>query len=977
MARPTLHAALATLLVACTGTPAATDAGGLDARITEDIPAEAGPADTAAPKDVATDTAADVAATLREVAPYTCMPCLFDDQCGPGGTCALVDAVNQPGARMCLLACETPGASCGVGFEATCRGATGAAVCTPATGACVPVTSRRNLACPADGCVGRYALCADLARAEVVRGRTGQVCLAPCARDSDCEDGARRCREVPTRDGGRARACVPDDRVGPEACGVRAVNARGVGAPCDAMTPCAAGLSCAMGLDPLLRGFCTAECTADEGCGAEARCLPVPNVGRRCLPRDCACASRQGETLLDRALAADVAAPWTRCNLYFAHANLDAFPTWLTRDRFRLPGFDRVHRDWRAGVELARTAGERLDARATTLSGALAAAASFAEAGDIEGVAVPTPLRAGAEGDFVAAISEILAAYGATAERAALDADAADVPPTLRAALAPVLRASLAAARARDAGMRFGDAPEIRELLFNTVPFINLPTNLASERPDLTDPTQLGAFLGDVRLPTAEALTLARTVEAADLARFRGATGASFSADTPIGRVVIRDATAHRYAAEEFPATLLVVDLGGDDTYEAQVGANASAENPVSVLVDLGGADTYGYAERRSSLDTAETLVSDGAGRVRNGAGAPSMSRSGRQGSARLGVALLYDLGGQRDTYRSLRMSQGFGALGIGGLYDDGGDDTYAMEAGGQGAGILGYGALVDAGGADQYSIWAFGEGYGYVRGVGILHDSAGDDVYDSRVTPILYPSPQSMGSNSSFTQGAGFGRRADSSPDRLSMSGGVGVLRDRSGADRYTTGVFGQGTGYWGAVGMLLDGAGDDQYNARWYVQGGAAHYAYGALVDGGGRDDFNMSATRENMTAGAGHDFSLGILLALGDEADTYRVPNLALGAGNACGAGIFIEAGGADTYLARSALTVGNAALESLTDPGRLMRPTVGLFLDGGGDDTYDRMPMGPVGNGLAWSQRIHPEAPLERGMGADGSLPLGVW
>lgn len=972
MLRTALLVGLTLLISACSESPppVGTDASAPDA--TRDVATEAATDVPAITKDAASDAPSDV---LRETAPYTCMPCLFDDQCGPGGSCALIDAMNQPGARMCLLACDAEGASCGQGFAATCQ----RGHCTPSAGACVPMTSRRNLACPAEGCTGRYALCVDLARTEVVQGRTGQVCLPACARDSDCEDGARRCRIVPTREGAMVRACVPDDRVGPEACGVRAVNPRGVGAPCDAMNPCAAGLSCATGLDPALRGFCTAGCARDEDCGGgDARCLPVPGMGARCLPRDCACASREGETLLDRALAAESAAPWSRCNLYFAHANLDAFPLWLTRDRFRLPAFDRVHRDWRAGVDFARNAGASLDARAATLSGALASAASLAETGDIASHTLPAALPADAtEGAFVGAVAEIIAAYGATPDRAALARDAEDLPAALQSALAPVLRASLAAARARDAGMRLGDAPEVRELLFNTAPFITLPTNNALERPDLTDPQQLGAFLGDVRLPTDEALTLARTIEAADLARFRAVMGASFNADTPIGRVVVRDGAAHRYTAEEFPATLLVVDLGGDDTYEAQVAANASAENPVSVLVDLGGADTYAYAERRSSLDTAETLVSDVGGRARNGTGVPSMSRIGRQGSGRLGVALLYDLGAQGDTYRSLRMSQGFGALGIGGLFDDGGDDQYSVEAGGQGAGVLGYGALVDVAGSDRYTVWAFGEGFGYVRGVGLLHDAAGDDVYDSKVTPILYPSPQSMGSNSSFTQGAGFGRRADAVPDRLSMSGGIGVLRDRAGNDRYTTGVFGQGTGYWGAIGMLLDGAGDDAYNARWYVQGGAAHYAYGALVDGGGRDDFNMTSTRENMTAGAGHDFSLGILLALGTESDTYRVPNLALGAGNANGAGIFVEAGGDDTYLARSALTVGNAALETLTDPGRLMRPTVGLFLDGGGDDTYDRMPLGPVGNDRAWAQRIHPEAMLERGLGADGSAPIGLW
>lgn len=969
--------ALATLaaLAACSSTPAPQDAaaGDLGADVASDR------ADLPDAREVVDAAAADVPPTVRETPPYTCMPCLYDDECGPGGICSLIDAVNQPGARFCQLACDAPGQPCAPGIEASCRGTPGSALCFPAAGACVPMTSRRNLACPAEGCVGRYALCVDLARTEAVRGRTGAVCLGACARDSDCEDGARRCRVVETREGVSVRACVPDDRVGPEACGVRAVNARGVGAPCEGGAGCPSGLSCATGLPASVRGFCTAACASDDECGGgEVRCLALPGVGNRCVPRDCACAAGERGGLLDRALAADAAAPWTRCDLYFTHANLDAFPLWLTRDRFRLPGFDRVHRDWLAGVDFARCTGAELDDGARTLSGALAAMHALATTGTARPEALPDALPPGAEeGAFVDAAREILEAYGAPADLPAMRADASDVPAALRVALAPVLRAALDAARARDRGIRFGAIAEYRELLFTTAPFINLATNLATERPDLTDAVQLGAFLGDVRLPAREAIVLARTIEAADLGRFRGVMGASFDVDTPLGRIVIRDAAAHRYTAEAYPSTLLVVDLGGDDTYECQVAANASAENPVSVLVDLDGADAYGYVARPSSLDTPETLPSDDAGRARSGAGAPSMSRTGRQGSARLGVALLYDLGPQGDRYRSLRMSQGFGALGIGGLYDAGGDDEYTLEAGGQGGGILGYGALVDAGGADRYTSWAFAQGFGYVRGVGVLYDGDGDDVYDSMVTPILYPSPQSRGSNSSFTQGAGFGRRADQAPDRLSMSGGVGVLRDRRGADRYSSGVFAQGTGYWGAVGLLLDGDGDDRYDARWYVQGAAAHYAYGALVDGGGRDVFNMTATRENMASGAGHDFSLGILLNLGADADVYGVPNLSLGAGNANGAGIFADEGGDDTYSARSALTVGNAALETLTDPGRLMRPTVGIFLDGGGDDTYDRMPAGPVGNDRSWSQRIHPEAPLERGVGVDGAGALGLW
>ena len=207
-------------------------------------------------------------------------------------------------------------------------------------------------------------------------------------------------------------------------------------------------------------------------------------------------------------------------------------------------------------------------------------------------------------------------------------------------------------------------------------------------------------------------------------------------------------------------------------------------------------------------------------------------------------------------------------------------------------------------------------------------------------------------------------------------MSGGMGILRDRAGNDRYSAAIFAQATGYWGGMGLLLDGAGDDRYNARWYVQAGAAHFAYAALVDGGGTDVHNMDIERQNMTAGAGHDFSTSFFFADGSEGDTYNVPNLSLGAGNANGAGFFGDSGGDDTYVSASALTLGNAALETLEDPGRLERKTWGVFLDSGGMDTYTRMVAGPVTNNAVWSQRIHPAAMSETGLGADGVAPLGL-
>lgn len=939
-----------------------------------------------APVDVTTSDAttgpADAGSPVMIPAPpHTCRPCRSDADCGDG-ICAAVDATMAPGLRECRMNCLTAGARCDADVPATCRlGTDGNQVCTPdVTLGCLPMTSRRGVACPASGCLGRYDLCVSLDATRPSVGRAGDVCLDACVDDADCEDGARRCRAVVLRDGRPARACVPDDRIGPDACGTGALDATGLNAPCGESSPaCAAGLRCITPTSPSLHGFCSRSCTSDASCGSGARCTATAD-GSICVPDGCRCGFEPTNGLLDRALRADPSAGWDRCNLFFSASTLDAFGSWVTRDRFRLPVFDLVHRDWLHGVRWAEATGPALDAAATTLSGALRAAAGLRATGDTTSLRAPMPVTApDSASPLVDAAAAWITRGGATPDRAVLTADAADVPMALQRAVASVLQAALRTADARDRGLAHFPAAEDRAHLFAVAPFSVLATNRPAERLDYADPADLSVFLGYVTLPEAEAVDLAATVEAVDWRPFAGLRDVSFTASTAAGSIVIRDGAAQRWTATEFPRVLLALDLGGDDTYEAPVAGNADANQPVSVAIDLGGDDTWAYPVVPSALDTPDVLPSDADGRLRiGGTGAASMGRTARQGSGRLGVALLYDLGAGRDTYRAPRMAQGFAALGVGGLFDDGGDDHYTVEAGGQGGATLGTAVLVDAGGNDSYATWAFAEGFGYVQGVGVLYDRAGDDTYASALTPVLYPSPQDMTANSSFTQGAGFGRRADTVPDHVNMAGGLGVLRDATGADRYTAGIFAQGTGYWSGMGMLLDGAGDDRYDARWYVQGAAAHFAFGALVDGGGHDVHNAVATRENMTAGAGHDFSLGIFVARGPEGDQYGVPNLALGAGNANGAGIFADDGGDDTYTAASSLTLGNAALETLTDPGRLARPTVGIFLDHGGADTYSQGTTTVPSNGHTWTQRIHPEATSERGFGADDDASAGsLW
>ena len=86
---------------------------------------------------------------------------------------------------------------------------------------------------------------------------------------------------------------------------------------------------------------------------------------------------------------------------------------------------------------------------------------------------------------------------------------------------------------------------------------------------------------------------------------------------------------------------LLLVDTGGNDEYEAAVGAVGGDESPgpVALAVDLGGDDRYGYPEVGSRWDGSR-LPADRDGRSppgRPGYGPVSLSGQPRQGGARCG----------------------------------------------------------------------------------------------------------------------------------------------------------------------------------------------------------------------------------------------------------------------------------------------------------------------------------------------------
>jgi len=503
----------------------------------------------------------------------------------------------------------------------------------------------------------------------------------------------------------------------------------------------------------------------------------------------------------------------------------------------------------------------------------------------------------------------------------------------------------------------------------------------------LEDPAVRDHLVGEAHLPALNlaAARIAWAVEQVDWAAWRDAPLEPVAIPTPIGWFRIGGAGDDVYPAN-LGETWFLLELGGDDTYLYEVAATTGASFGVNVVIDLGGDDVYGYPEAASPHDRPDLLPADAHGRYAGDAsyGPVTLSRLARQGSGRHGIGLLFELGGGDDVYRSLAMSQGYAHLGVGVLYDDGGRDEYAAEQASQGSAVFGIGLLLDAGAADdRYAIHYHGQGAAGPGAVGLLYDGGGDDRYvaspghdEAFGGPPLYFSAQLPGTaNHSGAQGAGIGIRWDERG--IFLSGGLGVLRDRAGDDVYQCGVFCQGAGFWQGIGVLADGAGADRYDGLWYTQGGAAHYAIGALLDGGGDDVFGGTFPARNVHLGAGHDFSVGVLVNEAGD-DRYHAASLAMGAGNCNGVGLFVDNAGDDTYVASAASSTGYAGLgECVESPDRPLAPTLGVFIDAGGADAYTFPAVdGPApGEGAHWG-RAAQDLPSVRAVGLDAEGITGL-
>ncbi|MFA5666260.1 MAG: hypothetical protein WC944_04670 [Candidatus Cloacimonadaceae bacterium] len=272
---------------------------------------------------------------------------------------------------------------------------------------------------------------------------------------------------------------------------------------------------------------------------------------------------------------------------------------------------------------------------------------------------------------------------------------------------------------------------------------------------------------------------------------------------------------------------------------------------------------------------------------------------------------------------------------------DSSGDAVYRSGLFAQGAGIAGLGLLIDEEGNDSYSAHACAQAFGSTYGAGILADYAGADTYylggKYLHAPLMPNDYRTMG------QGMGYGPRPD-------LAGGLGLIYDAAGNDKYLGGVYAQGVGYWYSTGVLIDEGGNDVYNAIYYPQGSGIHMASGVLYDHEGDDAYY---SRHGPGQGAGHDWSFGLFIdAAGNDAYSIEGGN---GLGLTNSLGVFVDKSGNDRYERQNQQSYGSANFVRKTGG-------IGLFLDAGGEDSY---PQGDMENNSVWSKGKY-------GMGQDTEL-----
>jgi hypothetical protein len=331
--------------------------------------------------------------------------------------------------------------------------------------------------------------------------------------------------------------------------------------------------------------------------------------------------------------------------------------------------------------------------------------------------------------------------------------------------------------------------------------------------------------------------------------------GIFINRDSPVGKIIVGGNGSTWYTDD----AAILLDLGGNDFYTNNSGSARGAKLPAALLIDFAGDDAY-----EATFDWT-------------------------QGAARMGHGLLIDRRGN-DEYIGCDWAQGAAVLGAALLLDESGNDTYRAAQYAQGAAAWGIALHIDYEGDDIHDARLLSQAVALPGGAGWLLDGKGNDTYYSKgERPTGYGD---AGIFDSASQGFGVGFRD-------MQSGGVALLYDGGGKDRYEAGNFSQGGGYYFGVGMLRDaGAENDTYIGSRYNQGFGAHEAIGFFEDMGG-DDFYT--TRQGVAQGIAWDESITAFIDHSGD-DVYEGgSSFSQGASAHNGFSLFLDLGGKNRFTA----------------------------------------------------------------------------
>ncbi|MDJ0974225.1 MAG: hypothetical protein QNJ98_07185 [Planctomycetota bacterium] len=379
--------------------------------------------------------------------------------------------------------------------------------------------------------------------------------------------------------------------------------------------------------------------------------------------------------------------------------------------------------------------------------------------------------------------------------------------------------------------------------------------------------------------------------------------------ETPYGRIALGTPGDDVYQGEY----TILIDPGGNDRYEeCRLGtAYGTPNRRVGFFADLGGNDVYACGAVNLTL-----------------------------GAAVLGVAAFFDLGAGDDRYEAGHGSLGASFGGCATFYDDGGSDTYLGRTFTQGA--AGFGVAVFQDDAvqpppvtsadegtkepvtiglfdnDRLTAWSNAQAFARCRGIALCINTRGNDTYEAG--GVYLHAPLFADRYQSYSQGFAIGERG------IDYAGGIAMVIDRDGNDRYLGDIYNQGVGYWYAAGFVHDGGGNDLYEMTQYGQGSGIHLAVGGLVDVDGHDTYVMHS---GLGQGGSHDYAASILHDRGGN-DRYMGSTSCNGCGLTNSVGLFFDREGNDTYAGR----------KGSINHGRPARgyASVGVLVDLEGEDHY---------------------------------------